>query len=220
MQSLLRAGPSFRVKAKRCRAYIQKYANGLTKFKLASSRFPFSKKRLFLHFLTLFIYTLDSSLNFQFSFLLRPFVVQFPRRFKFLRKRVNFLSSASPLLPFLQRNTVKLANSISLCTSIQKGSHASSYLTYARSGHTLHQGNRLARLSYQIEAASLVGYVKRRQYRNIYHGIGHGSVPIPICVVDISGVDKKYTPFPSSIKLPFSSFFVHLSQDPKNFKVI
>lgn len=58
---------------------------------------------------------------------------------------------------------------------------------YVRSGHTLHQGNRLARLSCQIEAASLVGYVKRRQYRNIYiTALAHGSVPVRVCAVDIA----------------------------------
>lgn len=85
---------------------------------------------------------------------------------------------------------------------------------YVRSGDTLHQGNRLARLSYQIEAASLVGYVKRRQYRNIYHGIGHGSVPNSDLWIS-HRVDKKYTSFPLNIKLPFSSLFVPIYLDPR-----
>ena len=127
MQSLLRAWPSFRVKAKYCCIYseICKWYQVQTCIfsNPIPQEMPFRYFQLFDYILTFILINLEWILsNFQYSIV---FIVQFPRRFKFLRKRANFLFSS----PFLQRNTLTCKLDFLLCTSIQKGSHASSYLT-------------------------------------------------------------------------------------------
>lgn len=116
MQSLLQAGPSFHVKAKRCCIYSEICKWLQQKFELLQRCFfPrfFSSNYSIVSglknclvcsfFLILFYFS-----HVEFSIFPRPSMAQFLRRFKFLPKRINFLFSASPLLPFPRRNTVNL----------------------------------------------------------------------------------------------------------------
>lgn len=220
MQSLLRAGPSFRLR-RNVAAYIQKYANGRTKFKLASSRFPFSKNAFSFVIFSYYIISLKITCSFIFNpfylhsrFFARwifniPSTVQFPRRFKFFRKRVNFLLPASPLLPFLQRNTLTCKLDFLVHIDIERKSCiVISHVDMWDLG---------IRYTKEIDLHACLTKLKLPRWLDTSNADNIATY-ITALATDpwISHrVDKKYTSFPLNIKLPFSSLFVPIYLDPR-----
>lgn len=220
MQSLLRAGPSFRVKAKCCCIYseICKWPHQV---QTCIFPFPILQKHFFFVIFSYYIISLKITCSFIFNpfylhsrFFARwifniPSTVQFPRRFKFLRKRVNFLLPASPLFPFLQRNTLTCKLDFLVHIDIERKSCiVISHVDMWDLG---------IRYTKEIDLHACLTKLKLPRWLDTSNADNIATY-ITALATDpwISHrVDKKYTSFPLNIKLPFSSLFVPIYLDPR-----